>query len=46
MQKVYNKLVIVVNIAVCTHFNLISILAYFRNHIEMSVNFYVDPTSS
>ncbi len=26
-QKAYNKLDIVVNIAVCTHFNVISILA-------------------
>ncbi len=46
MQKTYNKLDIVVNIAVYTHFNTISILADFRNHIEIRANCYIDTISS
>ncbi len=55
MQKAYNKLDIVVNIAVCTHFNMIAILASLSqgllklanmNHIEIRTNCYIDTKPS
>ncbi len=39
MQKAHNKLDILVNIAVCIHFNMISILADFRRPILIIVKF-------
>ncbi len=43
MQKAYNKLDIVVNITVYTHFNMISILKLANmNHIETHANCYID----
>ncbi len=42
MQNAYSKLYSVVNIAVCNHFSMISII----NHIEICANCYVDTISS
>ncbi len=39
MQKAYNKLDIVVNIAVCTHFNIISILASKSRPLRIILKF-------
>ncbi len=49
MQKAHTKLDIVVNIAVCTHFNdfHIGILKSANmNHIEICANGYIDTISS
>ncbi len=49
MQKAYNKLNIVVNIAVCTHFNDLHIAlvkSVNMNHIEIRVNCNIDTISS
>ncbi len=47
MQNAYNKLDIIVNVAVCTHYNMICILLKLANmnHIETRANCNIDAIS-
>ncbi len=45
IQKAYNKFDIIVNITVCTHFNLI-LKSANMNYIETCANCYIDTISS